>query len=165
MLNEEDLKKAKELALRLTTQDNRGTRTPIWFLLQDIKEVRAFDSGDHLLYSDLDGEIWRGDNEDDIVKQILDYETDYIEFDDLSEEEKDKKEAELEEEIRERVEGESYEMEYEFVTKQIFLTEEAAKNHLEANKHHYSDKARIYVDHAWRDPEIELVHKILTSFI
>lgn len=163
-LTQEELQQAKELANRLKTQDNRGTRLPIWFLLQDVEEKRAFDSGDFVLFSDYDGEIWRGDSEDDVVKQILEERKQYIEFEDgETEEEIDKKEAELESEIYDEVSGECYEMNWEYVTKQIFFTQEAAKNHLEQNKHHYSDKARIYVDHAWRNPEAELVYKILTS--
>lgn len=164
-LTQEELQQAKELAIRLKTQDNRGTALPICFLLQDVEERRAFDAGDHLLLNDDHGEIWRGDSEEDIINQILEERRVDIDFEDHeTEEEIDKKVAELESEIYDEVSGECYEMEYEFVTKRIFLTEEAANNHLRLNKHHYSDKARIYVDHFWRDPEMELVFKILTSF-
>ena len=164
-LTQEELQQAKELANRLKTQDNRGTRTPVWFLLQDVEERRAFDSGDFVLYSDSYGETWRGDSEEDIIKQILEQRRADIEFEDYeSEEEIDKKVAELESEIDDEVSGECYEMNWEYVTKQIFFTEEAAKEHLRLNHYHYSDKVRIYVDHAWRDQEAVLVHKILTSF-
>jgi len=167
MLTNEELRQAKELSIMLKTQDNRGTRAPVLFLLQDAEEKRAFDSGDFVLFSDDCGEIWRGDSEEDIIKQILeirkeDIEANIAEFG--HEEVFDKEEARVEEEIREEVEGNCYEMEWEFVTKQIFLTEEAAKEHLRLNPHHYSEKARIYVDHAWRNPEMELVQKILTTY-
>lgn len=163
-LTEQEALEAKKLAQRLKTQDPRGTALPIFFLLQDIEEKRAFDCGDFLLFNDENGEIWRGDDEDDIVRQILEERKQEIDFElEESEEEIDKKIAELESEIYDEVSGQCYEMNYEFVTKRIFLTEEAANNHLKLNKHHYSDKARIYVDHAWRDPEMELVYKILTS--
>lgn len=165
MLTENELKLAKELAIRLKTQDNRGTALPIAFLLQDVEERRTFDQGDFVLFNDDNGEIWRGDSEDDIIKQILEIRKEDIEDPyDSDEAAFDKEEARIEEEIRDEVGGNCYEMEHEFVTKRIFLTEEAANNHLKLNNHHYSDKARIYVDHFWRDPEMELVYKILTSF-
>lgn len=161
MLTENELKAAKELAIRLKTQDNKSTALPICFLLQDVEERRAFDSGEFVLFWDNCGKEWRGENEDDIIRQIFNSRKEDIncEIDDY-----DKAEDDLLEEIKEEVEENCYEMNYEFVAKRFFLTEEAAKNHLNANRHHYSDKARIYVDHCWRDPEMELVYKILTSF-
>jgi hypothetical protein len=163
MLTTDELKLAKELAIRLKTQDNRGTTIPICFLLQDVEEKRAFDKGEFVLFSDDFGEIWRGKDEDDIIKQISAVREQDLNFEE-SEAEFNNKIAEIEEEVRDEVEGNCYEMNHEFVTKGIFLTEAAANNHLKLNKHHYSDKARIYVGHFWRDPEMELVYKILTSF-
>lgn len=164
MLTENELKAAKELAIRLKTQDNRMTALPICFLLQDVEERRAFDNGKFVLFiADNDDREWRGHNEEDIKRQILAERMDGIE--ECEFEAFCKKEAQLKEEIAlEIITGNCYEMNHEFATKRIFLTEEAANNHLKANSHHYSDKARIYVDHFWRDPEMELVYKILTSF-
>jgi hypothetical protein len=161
MLNENELRAAKELAKRLKTQDNRATALPIIFLLQDVEERRAFDSGEFVLFPD-DCEEWRGESEDDIVSQILEYKKEDIEECEIDN--YDKAVDDLLNEIKEEVEGNCYQMNYEFVTKRIFLTEQAANNHLKSNAHHYSDKARIFVDHCWRDPEMELVYKILTSF-
>lgn len=162
MLTENDLKAAKELAIRLKTQDNRSTALPICFQLQDVEAKRAFGQGDFVIFTDHDGGEWIGDSEEDIIRQILEVRREDIE--ECEPEAFDEEEARLEGEIYEEVKGDCYEMDYEFVTKRVFLTEEAAKNHLNANKHHYSDKARIYVDHFWRDPEMELVYRILTSF-
>lgn len=161
MLTENDLKAAKELAIRLKTQDNRGTALPICFLLQDVEEKRAFYQGEFVLFRDDCGKEWRGEDEDDIIRQILASRREGIEceIDDYY-----KAVDDLFDEIKKEVEGNCYEMNYEFVTKRIFLTLEAVNNHLKANRHYYSDKARIYVDHFWRDPEMELVYKILTSF-
>ena len=41
---------------------------------------------------------------------------------------------------------------------------EGSKEHLEANHYHYSSKARIYCDHAWRNKEAELIHQLLLTF-
>ena len=162
-LTENELKAAKALAIRLKTQDNRGTALPICFLLQDVEEKRAFDSGEFVLFPDDCGEEWRGKDEDDIIHQILASRREDIEECEIDD--YDKAVDDLSDEIKEEVKGNCYEMNHEFITKRIFLTEEAANNHLKANSHHYSDKARIYVDHFWRDPEMELVYKILTSFM
>lgn len=161
-LTENELKDAKALAIRLKTQDNRSTALPICFLLQDVEEKRAFYQGEFVLFRDDCGKEWRGEDEDDIIRQILASRREDIdcEIDDY-----DKAVDDLFDEIKEEVEGNCYEINHEFVTKRIFLTLEAANNHLKANRHHYSDKARIYVDHCWRDPEMELVYKILTSFM
>ena len=162
-INENELRAAKELAIRLKTQDNRATALPIMFLLQDVEERRAFDSGEFVLFPDDCGEEWRGEDEDDIISQILASRREDIEECEIDN--YDKAVDDLLNEIKEEVKGNCYEMNHEFITKRIFLTEEAANNHLKANSHHYSDKARIYVDHFWRDPEMELVYKILTSFM
>ena len=155
MLTEKDLKEAKALAIRLKTQDNRSTALPVFFLLQDVEEIRAFDSGDFVLFVDQYGDEWKGEDEDDIINQILQVRL---------EDDEDVNSEDLEDEIRNEVEGKCYEMDRKFITKRVFLTEEAAQNHLKANNYHYSDKARIYVEPCWRDPEMELVYKILTSF-
>ena len=41
------------------------------------------------------------------------------------------------------------------VYKNCFLTETAAKQHLQSNRHHYGPKAATYVHHFWRNPEVE----------
>jgi hypothetical protein len=163
-LTENELKAAQALAIRLKTQDNRCTALPICFLLQDVEDRRAFDEGEFVLFiADNDDREWRGEDEDDIIRQILASRREDIEECEIDD--YDKAVDDLSDEIKDEVRGNCYEMNHEFVTKRIFLTEEAANNHLKANRHHYSDKARIYVDHFWRDPEMELVYKILTSFM
>ena len=161
MLTVDELNQAKELAIRLKTQNNRGTATPIWFLLQDVEErFDPVNGGDFKLYLDDCGEVWRGEDNEDILKQMME-EIDPLDFGPLD----DKSEYEdYISKLESDIEDESYGMTHEFVTKRIFFTEEAANDHLKLNKHHYSDKARIYVDHAWRDPEAELIYTILTSF-
>jgi hypothetical protein len=165
MLNENELRAAKELAKRLKTQDNRATALPIVFLLQDVEEFRSFDDcgGEYLLFGDDCGSTWRGASEEDIKQQILEYRKEDIDEDDG--EDFEKQVEEIKREIRDEVmRGDIYAIDLIYVTKRIFLTEQAANNHLKSNANHYSDKARIFVDHCWRDPEMELVYKILTSF-
>lgn len=46
-------------------------------------------------------------------------------------------------------------------SKGIFFTETDAIKHLAANKHHYSDNAKVYVEHAWRAPELKAFFQAL----
>lgn len=42
-----------------------------------------------------------------------------------------------------------------------FLTQKAAQEHINANKHHYTDKVHTYCIQSWRNPEIERLVDIL----
>jgi site-specific recombinase XerD len=44
-----------------------------------------------------------------------------------------------------------------------FLTKEEAKQHLEANSHHYSSEAHTYAMTAWRAPKVERLLQILET--
>jgi hypothetical protein len=45
------------------------------------------------------------------------------------------------------------------------LTAKAAQAHLDANDYHYHKDADVYLNHAWRNPEAELVTEFLCSLI
>lgn len=38
--------------------------------------------------------------------------------------------------------------------KNVFLTEKAAKQHIDENQHHYPEGTFPYLDHGWRNPEL-----------
>tara|TARA_R110001632_G_scaffold167755_1_gene286315 strand:- start:1006 stop:1506 length:501 start_codon:yes stop_codon:yes gene_type:complete len=158
-LTKEELTQAKELANEIKNQDpdgkKWGTRPPLIFLLQDIEErFDPVNGGDFKVYASDDGEAYRGESEEEILKEIMEG-TDADDFADEEEFQKHK------DDLLSDIQCESYDMVHEYVTKYTFLTEKAAKRHLEQNKHHYSKKARIYVDHAWRNPQMELALKII----
>lgn len=44
-----------------------------------------------------------------------------------------------------------------------FLTNKAAKEHIKANKHHYTDKVHTYCINSWRNSEIEQLVSILEN--
>ena len=48
--------------------------------------------------------------------------------------------------------------------KNAFLTKKSAEQHLEENRHHYHEKAHVYVSYAWRNPELEKLLDILEKF-
>lgn len=181
-LSPEELKQAKELAKKLLNQDTRGTALPIRYALQD-KVSRYDPDGDFIVYYDSStGGTYLGETIDEIFEQLV-KDNDLSEEDELNRcqviltdvsltpEEMKEELAEAKrvfeaarDEILKNVEEDLQRVSYEFETKEIFLTEEAAREHLQANKHHYTDDVRIYVEHAWRNPEAALVHKILTAF-
>jgi hypothetical protein len=51
------------------------------------------------------------------------------------------------------------------VYKNAFLTAKAAQEHLDSNYYHYHPDADVYLHHAWRNPEAELVTEFLLSLI
>ena len=159
-LTKEELEQAKKLSKRLQSQNNRATEPLVFFELQDIEKIACntdYDTPDYYYYS---SDEWAcdepigGETVEDIKSQII-------------------KEAEedgcpvLIQEAKELdldyfSEGLSS-WKYMYIVKGIFFTEESAKNHLESNKHHFTDKARIYVSGSYRNEEAKLVYKILTS--
>lgn len=46
----------------------------------------------------------------------------------------------------------------------LFLTKREAKEHLEQNKHHYTEKAHTFAMTAWRSPTVERLLEILETF-
>lgn len=46
----------------------------------------------------------------------------------------------------------------------MFLTKKAAKDHIKANQHHYTNKAHTYAMTAWRSPQVALVIDFLQHF-
>lgn len=153
-LTKNDIERLVDLAKRLTTQDNRSTRLPIWFLLQDIREEITDNDAEYFLYYDSDdGECYRAKTAEGILTELLD-----------AREEESLAEFERED-LLSKIEDEMKSIKIEYETKRVFLTKKAADDHLKANYYHYSSKARIYVDHAWRDPEMELVHKLILQYL
>ncbi len=57
----------------------------------------------------------------------------------------------------------SYSLEPEYTN--CFLTAKAAQAHLESNYYHYHKNADVYLNHAWRNPEAELVSTFLCGLI
>jgi hypothetical protein len=51
------------------------------------------------------------------------------------------------------------------VYKNSFLTAKAAEEHLKRNHYHYHKDADVYLNHAWRNPEAELVSEFLMGLI
>lgn len=163
-ITDEMYAKLNELATNMTTQDPRGTRMPHIFQIRDWKKV--YDWG-------LNGEthIWINDYETEI--ETLEEFMDYLNEGEIVHDTKEIKELwendfdfGLPDWIEENCPGLkecSYSMEPVYVNS--FLTEKAAQEHLDKNYYHYHKNADVYLNHAWRNPEAEIITEFLCGLI
>ena len=162
-----------ELANEMTTQDMRCTKMPHMFQVKTSEEVAAYEGCGETAWVDSEGEVLR--TKEDIKRFITMY---LSENDDRlinCEDEKIESEAEtiffeMDEEYREDFLIEKGEFRRIEVTNEskftnTFLTAKACQEHIESNRHHYGEKARVYLNHAWRNPEMELVSKFLCGLV
>lgn len=163
-ISDEMYEKLIELATEMTTQDPRGTRMPHIFQIRDWKKV--YDWG---LNGDIS--IWIGDYETEIetLEDFIDYlnnnEIEYKE-EEIKELWKNDYDFGLPDWIEENCSGLkqcSYSMEP--VYDNSFLTAKAAQEHLEKNYYHYHADADVYLNHAWRNPEAELITEFLCGLV
>lgn len=131
----------KNLKHEMETQDNRGTAQPYFYQIK--RKERIY--GEELQQSD--GTVW----------------VNGLERNELTEEE-----YEIEKKEEGFDESDWTELQYqEFTTyTNVFLTEKACEEHIQSNKHHYLDEPvshLSYVDHAWRNPEMEKLYEIILS--
>ena len=129
---------------QMSTQDNRMTAFPIYYVIRTAKWVvtdEDYASGYNvrILY------INKEDHEDNITEEA---------FDSLPVDE----ESGVVDECGNVVSQENYERLCEknvWQEEGLFLTETDAVRHLKLNSYHYSNNAHTYVKHAWRAPELE----------
>ena len=163
-VSEEMYNKLIELATEMTTQDPRATRMPHMFQIRDWKKV--YDWG-------LNGDtrIWVGDYQEEIetlddFKEYL--ESHGIEYDEsqLTELWNDDRDFGLPDWIEENCQNLrecSYSMEPVYVNH--FLTAKSAEEHLKSNYYHYHKDADVYLNHAWRNPEMDTISEFLCSLV
>lgn len=162
-VSDEMYAKLIDLATEMTTQDPRGTRMPHIFQIRDWKKV--YDWG-------LNGDthIWVNDYEREI--ETLDQFKDFLED----------KGVEIPENIQEIWDDDFYWSMEEFLEEKnldlkqcsytlepvdvnSFLTAKAAQEHLDRNYYHYHKNAYVHLNHAWRNPEAELVTEFLCNLV
>ena len=161
--------KLVELAKEMTTQDPRATRMPHMFQIRDWKKVYDWNlNGNHRIWVDRGYGIEISTFEE--LKEYL--ENSETEFDEENLkslwEEKDKYsfETDLDTWIEENcsdLEQCSYSMEAVYTNH--FLTAKAAEEHLRLNHYHYHKDADVYLNHAWRNPEMDMVSTFLCNLV
>lgn len=122
----------KQLADRMSTQNNRGTADPYYFVIRCIKDRIVPEwSNDNLRYC-LDGEVF---TEEELEGYCTENECDL-------------------EETKEKCLRGAIEEDEEYDN--VFLTMEGYEEHMRLNKHNYRHYKRVdsYVKHAFRNPEM-----------
>lgn len=158
------------LATEMTTQDPRCTRMPHMFQIQTRYKVYDWGlNGDTKCYINGETEI---ETCEELIDLLKDYDIEYpsdIEkmwednwwsSDDEKFEGKDLNEfiGEVLPDLKEC----SYSWNYKY--ENTFFTAKACKEHIESNHYHYNDP-KDYLNHAWRNPEMELVTKFLCGLV
>jgi hypothetical protein len=163
-VSDEMYNKLIELATEMTEQDPRATRMPHMFQIRDWKKV--YDWG-------LNGNthIWVGDYQEEIetLEDLKEYlESHAIEYDEsvLTELWNDDHDFGLPDWLEENcpdLRECSYSMEPIYVN--TFLTAKAAQQHLDLNYYHYHKNADVYLNHAWRNPEMDMLSEFLCALV
>lgn len=177
IMKKEDIEFLKQLQHEMLTQPTVSQADPrFWVVMQKVKEYWVDDNIDGIFVTakdsaetEYEGEIdwhlveWLSDF-DDI--QDCTYEDDevYLTYDNSAYEIYDLES--LKEFLNEYNEG-NYEVGYyrnrdEIVENTMFLTLRECKEHIEANKYHYT-KPIPYAMTAWRSPQVERLYKILQT--
>lgn len=172
-VSDEMYAKLIELATEMTTQDMRCTRMPHMFQIKTLEEVAAYEGCDgDIVWVDDDGGELR--SEEDIKTYITDnlYENDSRVFE-LDDDEAKKKALEIYNEMLELEGIENYLDECEFRKIEVttiskyqntFLTSKACQEHIDKNHYHYNEPT-VYLNSAWRNPEMELVSTFLCGLV
>ena len=170
-MTKEDKEFLAELAHELRTQDNCGTRNPVWCIMDKVlcckpegcgDELRVyFNEGDYtkeeFAQELIDNYSLRGEKKEDnafddicectdaqdLRDTVLEYFSD-VDIDDI-----DMVEVTLEDCISSDATA--------------FLTKKSAEEHLRLYAHHYHKEARAYALSAWRNPVYERVIEIIKS--
>jgi len=158
-----------ELSKEMTTQDNRCTAMPHMFQVRTKKEVAAYDGCGEEIWVDNDGGELRSDEKIREYIQEHIYETDesinHLD-DDMAKAEAKRKVDEMDEwDLGIYLEDHNCEWrkvavttEYEY--KNTFFTAKGCDEHIRLNHYHYCEPVS-YLNHAWRNPEMELISKFL----
>lgn len=168
-VSEEMYNKLIELATEMTTQDPRATRMPHMFQIRDWKRVYDFNlNGDVSFWMDRTGDPREIESLEDLLDYLneMDIEHDPDEIEQLWMLRDVNYDTDLNDWIEENcpeLEPCTYSMEPVYVN--CFLTAKSAQEHLDSNYYHYHKNADVYLNHAWRNPEMDTISEFLCSLV
>jgi len=154
-----------DLSKEMMTQDNRCTAYPIFYQIRDWK--RVYDSelnGSNYILIDRNGDYITIESAEDLMSYLeyRDIEFDKEEIEGLWEDYQTEFGWELDEYLEDKgltdLEKMSYSMEPVYTN--AFLTEKEAQRHLESNDYHYHRDADTYVNHGWRNNDMQILHNL-----
>lgn len=151
-----------DLANEYVNQDNRSTADPLYFSIeQQIPMPCPEDEGDFEAYYNNDGGCIRDISD---VERYLSEEDYELIFEDLLAKDIQFVSDEFDEFMNDCLpEFTKLSMKYEPVYKNCFLTAKSCDAHIAQNHYHYSNSARSYGEHAWRNPDMEIIVKLLRT--
>jgi hypothetical protein len=172
-----------ELATEMTTQNPRGTKMPHMFQIRDWKRVYDWGlNGDTKVWIDPDMDHCVIETHRDLIDYLHNisyFDVKYPSSDSFID--KDRMNHEINElfvlwtddfdfglpdwieENCPSLKECTYSMQPEYTNS--FLTAKAAENHLKLNHYHYHEDADVYLNHAWRNPEADLVSEFLCNLV
>lgn len=147
-----------ELANEYCTQNNRHTADPLVFTIQEPDRIWGMDSG----YSD--GYEWiddEGDTITDLKQAVIEYcEDNEVE---LPCEDLEDLETYHEDWLCEHLSLHAVRFRDTFKYKNHFLTAKACDEHIKSNYYKYHKDARSYAEHAFRNPDMKTISKLLRT--
>jgi hypothetical protein len=159
-----------ELATEMTTQDPRSTRMPHMFQIRTKKKVYDWGlNGDFIIWVQGDMEIETFEELMDFLKKNnIKYPSD---IEDLWKNEwwTSDDEAFEGETLKDFLSTSSPNLEecsysWDYGYENCFFTAKACKEHIERNHYNYNEPTD-YLNHAWRNPEMELISKFLCGLV
>ncbi len=157
-LTDEMYDKLIELSTEMKTQDNRYTAMPFMFQVETTEQVAAYEGCGDSIWVHPEGETEL--KSDDEIREYV--------FKHLSKENTPEKAKSILDDMDE-YECEEWLEEHEFYQVQVttenryqntFFTARACQAHIDSNSYHYN-KPRVYLNHAWRNPEMNLITEFL----
>lgn len=146
------------LSKEIKTQDNRATRAPYFFLVQEDEEIAVPDGcGDEVWI--MDGEICLR-TEQDIKEAVFEYR----EWD-LDDENNQKEYEELDSFDIDEILKKNYwkaDVSIKHKYSNCFFTEKASREHIEVNRHNLTNP-KTYLDHAFRNKEMDMMFRFFTE--
>lgn len=159
MSYKKNIERIKVIAQEYFEQDNRATAYPIYFTIRDVNYVASYhDEGDRVVAVGEVGDICSSKTIHGLSKELKQYAEDNGYPFDESYDDGYVSKYDLEE--LDFVEAVHWEVNI-WQEKGMFLLAQEAERHLRNNKHHYSEKAHVYCNHAWRSYETEELFDLL----
>ena len=158
----------RELGRKRESQSKDGCADPVFWMIQDEKNVYCED-GEYFEFYD-DGEIFYSTYHCNTEEDLEEFKNYILNYKDLDEnEKKGLKNINNDVDLVEWFELSSVSIDFTrfnreyFITDMTgpFLTKEAAEEHLKDNHYHYSNHARAYGMTAWRNSEFQKLMEII----
>jgi len=157
-VSDEEYDQLMKISHELNTQDNRVTADPIWIIFDKQKIPTSDEYSDNYYWYDSVNHCKL--TEEQIKKLLKDKEDDFTKrYREIKRNQFKDHESIMSKMGYERV----FYIEVDTRPKGMFLTEKACKAWQQQNKHHLSDRAYDFVESLWRNPEMQLIRKILLT--